>query len=57
MFVGYCIITLIWNNWSLTTKEIVEMIFMATWSGVAAALMAKPLTRLLTYIIERVLKK
>lgn len=57
MFVGYCIVFLAWNNWNLTSKQIAEMIFIGTLGGLFVALTIKPITRLITRIVERLLKK
>jgi len=57
MFVGYCIIFLTWNNWNVTGKEIVEMIFIGTMGGLLVAFTIKPLTRLITRIVEKLVRK
>ena len=54
-FAIYCIISLAWNGWHLTTKELAEMIFIGTLGGVVMAFTMKPMTRLVTRIVKKIL--
>lgn len=56
-FVGYCIIFLVWNNWSLNTKQIAEMIFVGGWVSLIGALMFNPLKRLVENIVRHLFAK
>ena len=49
----YCLISLVWKDWPPTGKDIVEMIFIGTLSGLFAALTMEPSKR----FIERVVRK
>ena len=42
-FVIYCVIFLTWNKWNLTSKQIVEMIFIGTLASLFTALVMYPL--------------
>lgn len=56
-FIGYCIIFLIWNKWSLTSKEIVEMIFVGTLSSLCLAFVMNPLKRSITRLTQKRVEK
>ena len=53
----YCIIFVAWNDWRVTGKEVAEMIFIGTFSSLILALMMNRITRLITGIVEKVVKK
>jgi hypothetical protein len=50
-FVLYCLIFLTWNNWSLTNKQIAEMMFIGVLVNLFAVLIENKLKR----FIEKVL--
>ena len=53
----YCILFLATNNWTLTSKQIVEMIFIGGLSSLVCAWLFNRITRLIEHLIERVLGK
>ena len=53
-FIIYSIIFLLWNNWNLTSKQIVEMIFIGTLLGLVSALTIRPITRLIENMVRRI---
>ena len=54
--VTYCIITLIWHGWDLDNKQIAEMIFVGTLSGLVLALVNNPLMRLIQNLVRKVVR-
>ena len=56
-FILYAITFLIWHKWTLTTKEIAEMIFIGTLVSLIPALVMNRMTRLITRIVEKVVTK
>jgi hypothetical protein len=55
--VGYCIISLFWNKWIVTSKEIAEMIFIGTLGGLFLALLMNLIMRLITRLVEKIVRK
>ena len=54
-FALYCLIFLVWEGWSLSNNQVVEMIFMGTFLSVFYVLLEKPLTRLTQRIVKKIL--
>jgi hypothetical protein len=52
-FVLYCTGFFILHNWSLTPREIAEMIFIGVLLGLFHALMMNPMRRLIEHVVRR----
>lgn len=52
-FVIYSLVFLTWQHWTLTGKQIAEMIFIGTFLSLGSALMWKPAKRLLENALRK----
>lgn len=52
-FVLYCVLFFALHNWTLTTKEIAEMIFIGVLASLFQALMINPVMRLIGNVVRR----
>ena len=54
MFVIYCVISLVRKDWPPTGKDIAEMIFIGTLSGLFVALTMEPLKRFIGNVVKKI---
>lgn len=52
-FILYCLVFLIWNGWSVTGKQIAEMIFIGSLTGLFLPLMENLTTRLIQKVLQK----
>ena len=50
----FCIIFLTWHNWSLTSKQIAEMVFIGAVSSLTLASLINPLARLIQNLVRKI---